>query len=60
MTNVFHKLDFSIPAGISYQYKNLTVDLRYNIAITGNVYKYVEDGAKNSCISLILGYGFTL
>lgn len=60
VTNVFHKLDFSIPAGISYQYKNLTVDLRYNIAITGNVYKYVEDGAKNSCISLILGYGFTL
>ena len=32
---------------------------RRNIVITRNVYKYV-DGARNSNISLILGYGFTL
>lgn len=59
VTDVFHRLEVSIPAGISYKHDNLTVDLRYNIVITRNVYKYV-DGARNSNISLILGYGFTL
>ena len=59
VTDVFHRLEVSIPAGISYKHDNLTVDLRYNIVVTRNVYKYI-DGARNSNISLILGYGFTL
>ena len=60
VTDVFHRLDFSIPVGISYRHDRFTVDLRYDIALTRNIYKYIDSGIRNSNISLVLGYGFTL
>ena len=60
VTDVFHRLDFSIPVGISYRHDRFTVDLRYDIALTRNIYKYINSGIRNSNISLVLGYGFTL
>ena len=49
--------DFSIPVGISYDYKNVVLDARYNWGMTK-----VVDGAdsKNSVFQITLGYKFAL
>lgn len=50
-------LDFSIPVGISYDYKNVVLDARYNWGLTK-----VADGeaCKNSVFQITLGYKFAL
>lgn len=49
--------DFAIPVGISYEYKNIVLDARYNIGVT----KIVEnDDSKNRVFQLTLGYKFKL
>ncbi|MBQ8628226.1 MAG: PorT family protein [Prevotella sp.] len=49
--------DFSIPIGISYEYKNFVIDGRYNWGLTK-----VADGAKdkNSVFQFTVGYKFDL
>lgn len=48
-------VDFSIPVGASYEYKNIILDMRYNFGLT-NVTKDSEKGTKNSVFQITLGY----
>ena len=45
--------DCSIPVGLSYEYKNIVIDGRYNFGLT-KVSKYAD--SKNSVFQLTLGY----
>lgn len=48
----------SIPVGASYEYKNVVLDARYNIGVTGLF--DIDDSAKGSAFILTLGYKFAL
>lgn len=52
--------DFTIPVGISYEFRNIILDARYNIGLTKTV--DIEDiiGSKNSVFMVTLGYKFCL
>ena len=50
--------NWSIPIAISYEYKNIILDLRYNIGLK-NIYSYSDD-YKTKSLWLTLGYKFTL
>ena len=50
--------NWSIPIAISYEYKNIILDLRYNIGIK-NIFSYSDD-YKTKSLWLTLGYKFTL
>ncbi|MBQ4391521.1 MAG: PorT family protein [Prevotella sp.] len=49
--------DLSIPVGLSFEYKHVVIDGRYNIGVTKMVDR---DDSKNSVIQLTLGYKFGL
>ena len=51
---------FGIPIGLSYEYKNITLDARYYFGLTRM--DDVEDDApaRNRCLSITLGYKFKL
>ena len=53
------KTNLSLPLGISYEYKNLCFDLRYNLGLT-NVMDLDGITTKNRTIMLTLGYGIEL
>ena len=59
----FKKFDFSIPVGVSYQFKTpITIDARYQIGLT-KVNKNTAPGinnSKNSVFTLTVGYKFAL
>ena len=50
--------DFSIPVGISYEYKNVILDARYNWGLVKVM--NVGDAFYNRCFMLSLGYQFQL
>ena len=52
-------IDFSVPVGLSYEYKNLVFDGRYNIGLT-NVVKDDIDNSKHSVFQFTVGYKFNL
>lgn len=72
---VMNKVDFSIPVGISYEYKNFILEARYSIGLT-DIYKepvfmsHADDvfptlytdkkNQKNGVFQLTLGYKFQL
>ena len=49
--------DFSIPVGLSYEYKNFVLDARYNIGVMNII---EEDDARNNVFQITLGYKFRL
>lgn len=52
----YRKENWSIPIAVSYEYKNIVLDLRYNIGIK-NIYGYkVDDDYKTKSLWLTLGY----
>ena len=51
-----NKLDLSIPVGLSYQYRNICVDARYNFGLLKVV--NVGEAFYNRCFMLSLGYKF--
>ena len=53
------KTNLSLPLGLSYEYKNLCFDLRYNLGLT-NVMDLDGITTKNRTIMLTLGYGIVL
>jgi len=57
VTDLFRKVDFSIPLGLSYEFSNVLIDARYVIGITTNS-DYVK--ARNSGFTFTVGYGFDL
>lgn len=60
--NLFKTFEFSIPLGVSYEYRNILFDLRYQLGLTG-VYKYgglIRGNPKISAFSFSVAYGFDL
>ena len=60
--NIFKTFEFSIPLGVSYEYRNILFDLRYQLGLTG-VYKYggmTSGNPKISAFSFSVAYGFDL
>ena len=61
MKDQYKKFDFSIPVGVSYQFKvPIVIDARYQIGLT-KLNKYSYDGikdSKNSVFTLTVGYKF--
>lgn len=53
-----NKFDFSIPVGISYEYANVVLDLRYNIGITKVL--DLTDHGENRSIAFSVGYKLNL
>ncbi len=52
-----NKFDFTIPVGLSYEYKNVVLDARYNWGLT----KVIDgEDTKNSVFQITLGYKFAL
>ncbi len=57
ITDLFKKVDFSIPLGLSYEFSNVLIDVRYVLGITTNS-DYVK--ARNGGFTFTVGYGFDL
>ena len=57
VTSQFNTFSLSIPAGISYEYENVQIDLRYNFNLTKT--GGILDG-HNSTIMFTIAYGFDL
>ena len=56
-----NKFDLSVPIGLSYEYKNIVLDARYNIGCTKIIKKdYTDDTFKNGVLQITLGYKFQL
>ncbi|MBQ1650456.1 MAG: hypothetical protein II055_04905, partial [Prevotella sp.] len=56
------KFNFSIPVGLSYEYKNVVLDLRYNISVTKankDDFGYSEK-MRSDLLQITLGYKFDL
>lgn len=60
VSDVCKTVDFGIPVGISYEYKNITLDARYYFGLTNM--NDVEDSEvmHNRVLSITLGYKFKL
>jgi hypothetical protein len=51
---------FGIPIGLSYEYKNITLDARYYFGLTRMDDAEEDPAARNRCLSITLGYKFKL
>ena len=51
---------FGIPVGLSYEYKNITLDARYYFGFTRMDDAEEDPAARNLCLSITLGYKFKL
>jgi hypothetical protein len=63
MKDLYKKFDFSIPVGVSYQFKvPVTIDARYQIGLTklNKIEIPGEKNSKNSVFTLTVGYKFAL
>ena len=55
------KFDLSIPVGLSYEFRNVVLDARYNFGVTKMFDMNIIDlDSKNLAFRLTLGYKFTL
>ena len=60
-TDSFHRVNVSIPAGISYEYHNFVADFRYNIGVANLCnYKVLDETWRSNSLWLTLGYRFAL
>ena len=59
-TDVCKSFDFGIPVGLSYEYKNITLDARYYFGLTRMDDAEEDPAARNLCLSITLGYKFKL
>ena len=58
-TDSFHRVGLSIPAAISYEYRHIVVDLRYNIGLTNLCsHKVLDETWRSNSLWLTLGYQF--
>jgi hypothetical protein len=55
------KFDLSVPVGLSYEFRNIVLDARYNFGLTKMFdMNKVDLNSKNLAFQLTLGYKFTL
>ena len=59
-SGVCKSVDFCIPLGLSYEYKNITLDARYYFGLTQIDKTENPDTAQNRYLSITLGYRFGL
>ena len=60
LTDVCKTFDFGIPIGISYEYKNISLDARYYFGLTKIDKTEDPDNARNRYLSITLGYRLKL
>lgn len=60
MSDVCNSVDFGIPVGLSYEYKNIVLDARYYFGLTKIDKTDEPDTARNQYLSITLGYKFHL
>lgn len=60
MDVTINKFDLSIPIGISYDFSNVQLDLRYNAGLTNILSITGGEGTKNSVFQFTIGYKFGL
>ena len=59
-SDVCKSVDYGIPLGLSYEYKNVVLDARYYIGLTKIDKTDDPDSARNQYLSITLGYKFNL
>ena len=59
-SDVCHSVDFGIPIGVSYEYRNVCLDARYYFGLTRPDKTETPDNARNRYLSITLGYRFGL
>ena len=59
-TDVSKSVDFGIPVGLSYEYKNVTLDARYCFGLTKTDKILEAEDNRNRTFSVTLGYRFNL
>ena len=60
VSDVCKSVDVAIPVGISYEYKNISLDARYHFGLTKIDKTTNPDTARNRYLSITLGYRFHL
>ena len=60
LTDVCNSIDFGIPVGLSYEYKNVTLNARYYFGLRRVDKTEDPDKAHNRYLSVTLGYRFHL
>ena len=60
ISDVCKSVDFGIPLGVSYEYKNIVLDARYFFGLTKIDKTDNPDSARNQYLSITLGYKFNL
>ena len=60
MSDVCKSIDLGIPVGLSYEYKNISLDARYYVGLTKIDKTENPDNAQNRYLSITLGYRFHL
>ena len=60
MSDVCKSIDFGLPIGLSYEYKNIVLDARYYFGLTKIDKTDNPDTARNQYLSITLGYKFHL
>ena len=60
VTDVCKSVDFGIPVGLSYEYKNVTLDARYYFGLTKIDKTDNPDTIRNRYLAVTLGYRFHL
>ena len=59
LSKQFNKVDLAIPLGVSYEYKHVILDVRYNLGLI-NVMKDDPENSKNRMWQFTLGYKFNV
>ncbi|MGI6242801.1 MAG: porin family protein [Prevotella sp.] len=54
------KFDLSIPVGVSYEYENVVLDIRYQIGLSKLYKSLLDNGSKNKAVVFSAGYKFDL
>ena len=59
VADLCNKFNFSIPIGVSYEYKNFVIDAEYSIGVM-KVNNKTTNNIHNDCISVSVGYKINL
>ena len=59
LSKQFNKVDLAIPLGVSYEFSNIVLDVRYNLGLI-NIMKDDPENSKNRLWQFTLGYKFNV
>ena len=55
-SDVLKSMDFGIPIGLSYEFKNIVLDARYYFGLRKIDNTEDEESIRNRCLTVTLGY----